>query len=89
MSVIVKCTGAVALGVALASCASSSRLGSDLPLNPEAQGIETPQQNQTKQAKKRPQPRTNAGTQVSEPANKREVSSGSGSGVSSASAGEE
>jgi hypothetical protein len=77
MSSIVKCTGTVALGLALASCASSSRLGGDLPPNAQPQVIETPQQNKTKQAKKRPEPRRNAGTQVSEPANKPEVSSAS------------
>jgi hypothetical protein len=62
---------------ALASCAASSRLGVDLPANPQTQVIETPQQNQTKQAKKRPEARRNAETQVSQPANKPQSGSAS------------
>jgi hypothetical protein len=82
MSVIPKSIGAVAFGVALASCADSSRVsgilsptGNPQPQVVEASQTETKRPTQTKYAKKRQAPGTSIGTQVSEPANKPEVSS--------------
>jgi hypothetical protein len=59
MSVIPKPVSIIAVTVRLASCAGTSRLGGDLPPNPLPQVIQTPQQNETKQAKKRPEARKN------------------------------
>jgi hypothetical protein len=84
MSMIPKTISVVAFGVVLTSCAGSSRVGGILSPteNPQPQVVETPQTEtkrpiQTKHAKKRQEPGTSIGTQVSEPANRQEVSSAS------------
>jgi hypothetical protein len=84
MSMIPKTISVIAFGVALTSCAGSSRVDGILSStgNPQPQVVETPQPEtkrptQTKHAKKRQEPATSIGTQVSQPANKPEVSSAS------------
>jgi hypothetical protein len=84
MSVIAKTIGVVVFGAALASCAGSSRVGGILSPTgtPQPEFIETPQpetkrRTATKHARKRPESPPNTATEVSEPANKPEVSSAS------------
>ena len=84
MRVIAKTVGVVAFGIALASCAGSSRVGGILSPTgtPQPEFIETPQpetkrRTETKDARKRPELPPKTVTQVSEPANKPEVSSAS------------
>ena len=81
MSLIAKTVCAVAFGVALASCAGSSRVGGILSpgtpqpeLNEASAQTETKRPTDTKHARKRPE---SPGTQVSGSANRPEVNSAS------------